>query len=111
MTTDGQRTECEDRAILKQNSQLDETDVGSQLYPDHSFSHTGFRSGDEYEYEETNADGWSSDTWVRNLFDVLPSRLLLGKTFENASLFYRLPGLIPRGHLAKWGDRFQRGLW
>ena len=24
-----------------------------------------FRSGDEYEYEETNADGWSSDTWVR----------------------------------------------
>ena len=23
------------------------------------------RSGDEYDYEETNADGWSSDTWVR----------------------------------------------
>ena len=24
-----------------------------------------YRSGDEYDYQETNADGWSSDTWVR----------------------------------------------
>ena len=47
--------------------------------------HICFRSGDEYDYEETNADGWSSDIWVRHwkksffiassvFIGVLPSR-------------------------------------
>merc|ERR1719150_1429274 len=30
-------------------------------------------SGDEYDYEETNADGWSSDTWVSYLVVISPS--------------------------------------
>ena len=84
----------ENQIESKSEKQLDETGAGSQLCLLHFFSHTCFRSGDEYEYEETNADGWSSDTWVRNLFDILPSRFLLGETFENAPLFYWLPSLV-----------------
>jgi len=30
-------------------------------------------SGDEYDYQETNADGWSSDTWVSYLVVISPS--------------------------------------
>merc|ERR1711874_68809 len=31
------------------------------------------RVWDEYDYEETNADGWSSDTWVSYLVVISPS--------------------------------------